>query len=82
MPIRLDLMGLELHAAHGYLLNEFLSPKMNTRQDEYGGSLQNRMRILLEIIAGIKLQHPSLAISVRLNIDDFIPGGLQPEQSV
>ncbi|MGI6469529.1 MAG: FAD-dependent oxidoreductase [Syntrophomonadaceae bacterium] len=74
--------GVELHAAHGYLLNEFLSPKMNTRQDEYGGSLQNRMRILLEIIAGIKLQHPSLAISVRLNIDDFIPGGLQPEQSV
>lgn len=73
--------GVELHAAHGYLLNEFLSPKLNTRQDEYGGSLENRMRILMEVVSGIKAENSGLAISVRLNIDDFTPGGLQPEQS-
>jgi 2,4-dienoyl-CoA reductase-like NADH-dependent reductase (Old Yellow Enzyme family)/thioredoxin reductase len=73
--------GVELHAAHGYLLNEFLSPRLNTRQDEYGGSLENRMRILLEIIDGIKAEKNDVAISIRLNIDDFTPGGLQPEQS-
>jgi 2,4-dienoyl-CoA reductase-like NADH-dependent reductase (Old Yellow Enzyme family)/thioredoxin reductase len=73
--------GVELHAAHGYLLNEFLSPR-NTRQDEYGGCLENRMRILLEVINGIKSQNNGLAVSVRLNIDDFTPGGLQPEQSI
>ncbi len=78
---RAGMDGVELHAAHGYLLNEFLSPKMNTRQDEYGGSLENRMRILLEIISGIKAQHSDLVISVRLNVDDFTPGGLQPDQS-
>lgn len=74
--------GVELHAAHGYLLNEFLSPNINTRKDEYGGSLENRMRILLDIITGIKARANELVVSVRLNIDDFTPGGLHPEESV
>lgn len=68
--------GVELHAAHGYLLNQFLSANSNQRLDQYGGDLPNRMRILLNIITGIKKDLPDLALSVRLNIDDFVPGGL------
>ncbi len=74
--------GVELHAAHGYLINQFLSPHTNQRSDEYGGSLQNRQRFLLEIVTEIKEVIPELTISVRLNIDDFIQGGLELEESL
>ncbi len=74
--------GVELHAAHGYLLNEFLSPNANHRTDEYGGSLENRERFLLECVQAIKKQVPDLLLSVRLNMDDFIEGGLTLEESV
>lgn len=73
--------GVELHAAHGYLLNEFLSPHTNNRDDEYGGKLENRMRVLLNVVDGIKQRVPGLVLGVRLNIDDFVPGGLHPEES-
>ncbi|NLV20990.1 MAG: FAD-dependent oxidoreductase [Syntrophomonadaceae bacterium] len=74
--------GVELHAAHGYLLNQFLSPHCNQRRDEYGGSLENRMRLLLEVITGIKQLLPQFAVSVRLNIDDFVSGGLKMDESL
>lgn len=74
--------GVELHAAHGYLINQFLSPHINRRRDEYGGGLENRMRFLINILAGIKRTEPGLIISVRLNMDDFVPGGLQLEESI
>ena len=74
--------GVELHAAHGYLLNEFLSPQTNHRQDQYGGTLENRMRILLEIVQGIKAAASGLCLSVRLNIDDLTENGLKPPESV
>jgi len=69
--------GVELHAAHGYLLNQFLSVESNQRSDEFGGSLENRARILLEICKEIKKRMPQLALSVRLNIDDFTEKGLK-----
>ncbi len=74
--------GVEIHAAHGYLINQFLSPHSNQRQDEYGGSLENRMRFLLNIVRRIKKSLPQLILSVRLNIDDFVPGGLLPVESL
>lgn len=74
--------GVELHAAHGYLINQFLSRRTNIRTDEYGGSLENRQRFLTEIIAGIKSEIPELLISVRINLDDFIDDGLTMEESL
>ncbi len=74
--------GVELHAAHGYLINQFLSPHSNQRSDEYGGSIGLRMKFLLEILTGIKAALPAFPVSVRLNIDDFIPGGLTQEESL
>ena len=63
--------GVQLHASHGYLLQQFLSPNTNHRTDEYGGSLENRMRFLLEIIAGIKEQcGQDFPIIVRLTVDE------------
>lgn len=64
--------GVELHAAHGYLLQQFLSSYTNRREDEYGGSLENRMRLLREIIVGIKTECGSdFPISVRLSVEEF-----------
>lgn len=63
--------GVELHAAHGYLIQQFLSPNINHRTDEYGGSLENRMRFLLEIISGIRKScGASFPIIVRLTVDE------------
>ena len=64
--------GVELHAAHGYLIQQFLSPHTNRRTDEYGGSLENRMRFLLEIIEGIRHQcGKNFPIAVRLSVDEY-----------
>ena len=63
--------GVQLHASHGYLLQQFLSPNTNHRTDEYGGSLENRMRFILEIIAGIKEKcGKDFPIIVRLTVDE------------
>ena len=73
---------VELHAAHGYLLNAFLSPATNKRTDEFGGSSTNRSRIVVEIIKGIhELVGNDFPIVVRINADDFVPGGITPEES-
>ena len=74
--------GVELHAAHGYLINQFLSPNTNLRTDEYGGSLENRQRFLRQIIEEIHNRQSGLRISVRLNMDDFVKGGFLLNESV
>ncbi len=67
---------LELHAAHGYLLHEFLSPLANQRQDEYGGSLQNRLRFPLQVAQVVRQAIPKYAMmTVRLSGDEFAEGG-------
>ena len=64
--------GVELHAAHGYLIQQFLSPNTNKRTDQYGGNLENRMRFLLEIIDGIRLNcGKDFPIVVRLTVDEM-----------
>ncbi|VWX33259.1 NADPH dehydrogenase NamA [Exiguobacterium oxidotolerans] len=66
---------IELHGAHGYLINTFLSPLSNERNDQYGGSLENRMRFLLEIIEGIQAKS-DISLWVRISAADHAPGGM------
>ncbi len=73
---------LEIHGAHGYLLSQFLCPAENVRQDEYGGSINNRLRISLEIIQGIKSVLPNFPLIYRLNVDDYFPQGLQFDEGL
>jgi 2,4-dienoyl-CoA reductase-like NADH-dependent reductase (Old Yellow Enzyme family)/thioredoxin reductase len=71
--------GIELHAAHGYLIHEFLSPRHNRRTDDYGGSPENRMRFLVEVLTAVRQAVGSgLAVGVRLVGDEETPGGLEP----
>lgn len=64
--------GVEIHCAHGYILNEFLSPYTNHRTDEYGGSLENRMRIVKNIIDGIRAELGDYVVIVRITVDEFL----------
>jgi NADPH-dependent 2,4-dienoyl-CoA reductase/sulfur reductase-like enzyme len=74
--------AVELHAAHGYLINQFLSPHSNKRSDEYGGSIENRSRFLCEIIARIKeLVGEDFPILCRISADEFVQGGIELEQA-
>jgi len=74
---------LQIHAAHGYLIHEFLSPLSNQRTDEYGGSLENRMRFLLEIVEAVQTEWPAdKPLSVRLSAVDFLEGGLTLKDTV
>jgi 2,4-dienoyl-CoA reductase-like NADH-dependent reductase (Old Yellow Enzyme family) len=74
---------IELHGAHGYLLHEFLSPISNQRKDEYGGSFENRIRFLLEIIDAVRtVWNEDLPLFVRLSATDWVEGGWTIEESV
>ncbi|MFZ6680755.1 bifunctional salicylyl-CoA 5-hydroxylase/oxidoreductase [Undibacterium sp. Tian12W] len=74
---------LELHCAHGYLLSSFISPLTNQRQDEYGGSLENRCRYPLEVFAAIRAVWPAdKPISVRISAHDWVDGGITPDDAV
>lgn len=74
---------LEIHAAHGYLIHQFLSPLSNKRTDEYGGSFENRVRLLLQIIDAINnVIDNSLSLWVRISATDWVEGGWDIEQSV
>ncbi|AXI02275.1 NADH:flavin oxidoreductase/NADH oxidase family protein [Aquirhabdus parva] len=74
--------GVEVHAAHGYLLSQFLSPLSNQRTDQWGGRLENRARLLLEIVKAIRnTVSPQFAVSVKLNSADFQRGGFSAEDA-
>ncbi len=74
---------IEVHCAHGYLLHEFLSPLSNQRRDEYGGSLENRMRLPLLIAERVRgIVPPELPVIVRISATDWVEGGWDLEQSV
>ncbi|MFC1991060.1 FAD-dependent oxidoreductase, partial [Chloroflexota bacterium] len=73
---------IELHGAHGYLINQFISPFMNKRTDEYGGSLENRMRFALETIKTVQQAvGQGFPIGFRISAIDFVPGGITLEES-
>lgn len=71
--------GVQVHAAHGYLLSQFLSPLTNQRQDRWGGSLENRARLLLEVVKAVReVVSPAFSVAVKLNSADFQRGGFEP----
>ena len=75
--------GVQIHSAHGYLLSQFLSPRTNLRNDRYGGSLENRARMLLEVVAAIRSAvGPGFPIAVKLNSADFQKGGFEFADSI
>ncbi len=80
---RLDLAAVQLHMAHGYLLHQFLSPLANRRDDEYGGSLANRMRFPLEVFDAVRAVFPAeRPVTVRLSGTDWVEGGWDAAQTV
>ena len=79
---RLGLDAVQIHAAHGYLLHQFLSPLSNRRGDTYGGSLENRMRFPLEVFDAVRGAFPaSRPVSVRVSGTDWADGGWDIEQT-
>ncbi len=80
---RLGIDAVQVHAAHGYLLHSFLSPLSNQREDEYGGSLENRMRFPLEVFDAVRAAFPAdRAVTVRVSGTDWVEGGWDVEQTV
>lgn len=80
---RLGLDGVEIHGAHGYLIHEFLSPISNRRTDEYGGSLENRLRFPLEIFETVRSAFPAgKPVGVKVSATDWVEGGWDLEQTI
>ena len=80
---RLGIDVIELHSAHGYLLHQFLSPLSNTRNDQYGGTLENRMRFPLEVFEAIRSVVPDdKPVGIRISATDWVAGGWDLEQSI
>lgn len=74
---------IEIHAAHGYLINQFLSPNANRREDAYGGSFENRIRFLMEVLAEIRKQcGPDFTVGVRINGQDYIDNGWRLDEAL
>jgi 2,4-dienoyl-CoA reductase-like NADH-dependent reductase (Old Yellow Enzyme family) len=80
---RLDLAAVQLHGAHGYLLHQFLSPLSNRRSDEYGGSLENRMRFPLEVFDAVRAVVPAeRPVTMRVSATDWVEDGWDLEQTI
>jgi 2,4-dienoyl-CoA reductase-like NADH-dependent reductase (Old Yellow Enzyme family) len=81
--VRLGLVAIELHAAHGYLMHQFLSPLSNRREDDYGGSLENRMRLPFEVFEAVRAVVPSsMPVGVRISATDWVEGGWDLDQTL
>jgi 2,4-dienoyl-CoA reductase-like NADH-dependent reductase (Old Yellow Enzyme family) len=81
--VRIGFDVIELHSAHGYLLHEFLSPLANHRTDEYGGSLENRLRFPLEVVRAVRDVVPaSIPLGIRVSATDWVEGGWEIDQTI
>ena len=81
--MRLGIDGIEIHAAHGYLLHEFLSPLANHRTDEYGGPIENRLRLTLEVFDAVRAAVPAdKPVGVKVSVTDWVDGGWDLEQTI
>jgi 2,4-dienoyl-CoA reductase-like NADH-dependent reductase (Old Yellow Enzyme family) len=75
--------AVQIHAAHGFLLSQFLSPAFNKRKDEYGGDLENRARLVLEVVGSVReIVGPEYPLLIKLNSEDFLEGGMTPEEAI
>ena len=74
--------GVQIHSAHFFFLSRFISPLVNQRNDNYGGSIENRTRILTEILRGIKAKNLGLHITLKINSSDFEEGGIDEEECI
>ena len=75
--------GVQVHAAHGFLLSQFLSPLFNKREDSYGGSLTGRMRLILEVVDAVReVVGPSYPVAIKLNATDQLEGGFVEEEAL
>jgi 2,4-dienoyl-CoA reductase-like NADH-dependent reductase (Old Yellow Enzyme family) len=80
---RAGFQVVEIHAAHGYLIHEFLSPLSNRRSDEYGGAFENRIRFALQVTEGVRAVWPhTLPLFLRISATDWVEGGWTPDESV
>lgn len=79
---RLGLAAIQLHFAHGYLVHQFLSPVSNQRTDEYGGSLENRLRYPLELFDAMRQAWPDRPLGIRVSATDWVDGGWDPAQTI
>jgi 2,4-dienoyl-CoA reductase-like NADH-dependent reductase (Old Yellow Enzyme family) len=81
--VKAGFQVMEIHAAHGYLLHQFLSPLSNVRTDEYGGSFENRIRLMIEVLEAVQSEWPKdLPLFVRISATDWADGGWNIEESV
>lgn len=79
---KFEFNGVQIHAAHGYLLSQFLSPITNKRQDQWGGSIENRARLLVEIVKGVRASvGKQFAVAVKINSADFQRGGFSSDDA-
>ncbi|GLR40803.1 hypothetical protein GCM10007880_13190 [Mesorhizobium amorphae] len=83
MAKRLGFGGVEIHAAHGFLLSQFLSPLFNRRNDDYGGGISARMRIVLEVVDEVRqVVGPDYPVAIKLNASDQLDGGFQEDEAL
>jgi len=81
--VRAGFDGIQIHAAHGYLLSEFLSPFFNQRADDYGQSLENRARLLMQVVERVQgVANDAIPVFVKLNTDDRLPGGFSTDEMI
>lgn len=83
LAVAAGFTGIQLHGAHGYLINQFLSPRHNQRSDHWGGTLENRMRFVIEVYTAVRRQvGTSVPLGIKLNSADFMRGGFTEDESM